>query len=161
MSIGPRLRDLLWMGAGAAILLLLGVLVLLFGGEPGPDPQLARKVERLELVSRMQLDLVSASEAEKSAVLAITDRESQAFADQARARTAEVEREERELAELLAQGGTQAEKDLLAEFSQHFSEFRRVDSEVLSLAVQNSNLKAYDLTFGPAARALDELSAAL
>jgi hypothetical protein len=86
---------------------------------------------------------------------------SQAFADQARAKTAEVERERRQLEELLNKGGTQDEKDLLAEFSQRFREFQRIDDELLDLAVENTNLEAYALVFGPAARALDEMSAAL
>jgi hypothetical protein len=161
VTIRPRLRDALWMAAGAGILLLLGLLALLFGQEPAPNAQLAVKAQRVDLVGRMQLDLVSASEAEKSAVLAITDRESQEFADQARASTTDVERELRELAELLNKDGTQDEKDLLAEFSRRFTELRKVDDELLTLAVQNTNLKAYAVTSGPALGALDEMSAAL
>jgi hypothetical protein len=149
------------MAAGAAVLLLFIALVLLFGKPQSPDAQLALKAQRVDLVDRMQLGLASASEAEKSAVLAITDRESQAFADQARAHTADVERERRELVELLNQAGTPEERDLLAEFSQRFTEFQRTDDELLSLAVKNSNLKAYALTFGAAADALDEMRAAL
>lgn len=161
MRIRPSIHDALWMAVGAAILLLFGLLVLLFGNQPNPNAQLALKAQRVNLVGRMQLDLASASEAEKSAVLAVTDQESQAFANQARARTADVERERRELVELLNKDGTQGEKDLLAEFSQRFTEFQRIDNELLSLAVQNTNLKAYALTFGPAAGALNEMSAAL
>ena len=133
MKIRPGGRDILWMAAGAAILLLFILLVVLFGGPPKPDAQLVFKAQRTDLVGRMQLGLAAASEAEKSAVLAITDRESQAFADQARASTADVERERRELAALLDQGGTQAEKELLAEFSERFAEFQRIDDELLKL----------------------------
>jgi hypothetical protein len=149
------------MAAGAAVLLLFVGVVLLFGRERGPDARIAFLAQRIDLVGRMQLGLASASEAEKSAVLAITDQESQKFADQARASTAEVERERRELAGLLDHGGTQQEEDLLAQFSQHFGEFQRIDDELLGLAVRNSNLKAYALTYGAAADALDEMSAAL
>ena len=161
MRIRPGVRDVLWVGAGVSILLLLGLVWLLFGREPGPNPQLARKAHQVDLVGRMQFDLASASEAEKSAVLAITDQESRAFADQARASTADVERERLELEELLNKDGTPGEKDLLAEFSRRFTELQRIDDELLSLAVQNTNLKAYALTFGPAMGALDEMSAAL
>jgi len=161
MKLRPRAADALWVGVGAAILALFGLLVLLFGKPPGPNPQLEFKAQRVDLVGRMQLDLVSASEAEKSAVLAVTDSESQAFADQARASTANVERERRELVELSNDGGTQAEKDLLAEFSRRFVEFQHVDDELLGLAVENTNLKASTLAFGPAAAAIDEMSAAL
>jgi hypothetical protein len=161
MRIRPGIGDALWMAAGAAILLLFIVLVMLFTKPPNPEAQLAFKARRLALVDRMQLGLASASEAEKSAVLALTDRESQTFADQARARTADVERERSDLAELLKQGGTQGEKHLLDEFSQRFADFQRVDDEVLGLAVQNTNLKAYALTFGPAAEALHEMGSAV
>ncbi|HVP31727.1 MAG TPA: MCP four helix bundle domain-containing protein [Myxococcota bacterium] len=149
------------MSVGAALVLLLALLVLLFGKPPGPDPRLALKAHRLDLVHRMQLGLASASEAEKSAVLAITDQESQAFGDQARANTTDVDRERKELEALLDQGGTPKEKELLAEFSQQFAELQRVDDELLGLAGQNSNLKAYALTFGAAADALQEMTAAL
>jgi chemoreceptor-like protein with four helix bundle sensory module len=161
MKIRPGVSDALWMAAGAAIFLLFILLFLHFDKRPNPDAQLAFKAQRVDLVGRMQLGLASASEAEKSAVLAITDQESQAFADQARANTADVERERGELVELLNKGGTQVEKDLLAEFSQRFTEFQRIDNDLLSLAVANTNLKAYGLTFGPAAGALSEMNAAL
>jgi hypothetical protein len=161
MRIRPRVNDLLWMGAGAAVLLLFIALVLLFGEPPGPDARLAARVRRLDLVARMQLGLASASEAEKSAVLAITDSASQSFADQARSSTAEVEHERRELAEQLSQGGTQEERDLLDGFSRRFAEFQKIDDELLGLAVRNSNLKAYALAFGAGADAVDEMRTAL
>ena len=51
------------------------------------DEHLAERLtdQELDLVARVRLTLVSASEAEKSAVLAITDQDSQTFAAQARA----------------------------------------------------------------------------
>ena len=149
------------MAAGAALLLLLILLTLHFRKQPDPTVQLAFKAERVDLVGQMQLGLASASEAEKSAVLAITDQDSQAFADQARAATASVEQERRDLEQLLNQGGTQGEKALLDEFSQLLTEFQRIDHELLNLAVQNTNLKAYALAFGPAADALNGMSTAL
>jgi hypothetical protein len=161
MRIRLGVRDALWMAAGAATLVLFGLLVVLFGEEPKPNARLAAQAQRIDLVGRMRLDLAAAAEAEKSAVLAITDRESQAFADQSRASTEAVERQRRELMELLDEDGTQGARDLLAEFSRCFTEFQRTDDELLSLAVQKTNSKAYGLTFGPATRALDEMSAAL
>ena len=161
MRIRPSASDALWMAVGATILSVFILLVLFFGEPSKPDARLAFKAQRVDLVGRMQLGLASASEAEKSAVLAITDEESQSFAEQARASMAVVERERQELDALLRQGGTPDEKDLLAEFSRRFIEFQQIDAEVLGLAVKNTNLKAYALTFGPAASALDEMSAAL
>ncbi|HEX7487554.1 MAG TPA: hypothetical protein VF341_01510, partial [Anaeromyxobacteraceae bacterium] len=129
--------------------------------EENPAQQLAFKATRVDLVGRMELALARASEAEKSAVLAITDQDSQTFADQARTATAEVDQERQELGKLLGTGGTQRERELLASFSQVLGDLQRIDDDVLRLAVKNTNLKAYALAFGPAAEALAELDAAL
>jgi hypothetical protein len=161
MTMKPGLRDFFWMAAGAAVLLVIVLVALLFHQGNNTAAQLALKAQRVELAGRMRLDLASASEAEKSAVLAITDQDSQAFADQARAATAAVERERTKLGELLQAGGTENEAKLLAQFSRDFAEFQRVDKEVLDLAVRNTNLKAYALAFGPAAETLNEMDAAL
>jgi hypothetical protein len=161
MKIKPELNDVRWMAIGAAALLIFMMVVFHFRGDKDPASQLAFKARRVDLVGRMQLDLASASEAEKSAVLAVTDQDSQTFADQARAASGKVEQERRELGELLAAGGTQAERDLLAQVTAGFAEFQRVDNDLLALAVKNTNIKAYGLAFGPAAAAINEMNAAL
>jgi hypothetical protein len=135
--------------------------VLHFHQDRNAAAQVAFKAQRVDLASRMRLDLTSASEAEKNAVMATTDQDSQTFADQARAATAAVERARQEMGELLQTGGTKAEQDLLAQFSQAFAEFQRIDKDLLDLAVQNTNLKAYALAFGPATETLNEMDAAL
>ena len=161
MKLKPGINDILWMAAGAAALLVCILLVFHFHKDHDPVAQVAFKAQRSDLVGRMQLDLASASEAEKSAVLAITDEDSQKFADQARAASAKVDQERREMSVLLTTGGTQGEKDLLAQFATAFAEFQRIDKDLLVLAVKNTNLKAYSLAFGPAAAALKEMDAAL
>jgi chemoreceptor-like protein with four helix bundle sensory module len=159
MKREPSGQDARWIIAGVVI---VGLLVLLFiRFHQDPAQQLSFKATRVDLVGRMQLALAAASEAEKSAVLAVTDPESQRFADRARAASAELERERRELGELLASGGTHRERELLAQFTEAFENLRRVDEEVLRLAVKNTNLKAYGLLFGPAADALAAMDAAL
>ena len=159
--IKPNKDDAVRMAVGAAVLLLVFLIVYHFSQEQDPAEQLAFKASRVDLVSRMRLGLSTASEAEKSAVLAITDQDSQTFAEQARAATAEVEQERRELGELLKKGGTQGEKDLFDKFSELFTEFQRIDTELLDLAVKNTNIKAHNLAFGPAAAAIDDMNAAL
>jgi hypothetical protein len=74
--------------------------------------------------------------------------------------TAEVDKERTELAELLA-SGTPEEKESFEQFSKRFLDFQRVDGELLALAVKNTNLKAYNLAFGPAAGAIKEMDSAL
>jgi hypothetical protein len=149
------------MAVGAAVLLAVILLVLHFQNLRNPAAQLAFKATRVELVERRRLALASASEAEKSAVMAITDEDSQTYADQARASTATVEHGRRELEKLLEPSGTTNEKDLVTQFSQAFAEFQRIDNDLLSLAVKNTNLKANSLAFGPAAAALKEMDTAL
>src|SRR5271169_2879366 len=161
MKMKPGSKDVFWMALGAAMLLVVMLVVLHVQRGQSPADQLAFKAKRVDLVERMRLALASASEAEKSAVMAITDEDSQKYADQARAATAEVEQGRAELGQLLDAGGTQREKDLLAQFSKVFADFQRVDSDLLALAVKNTNLKAYSLAFGPAADAITEMNDAL
>jgi hypothetical protein len=161
VTVKPGIREFLWMATGAVILLVVMLVVLHFQTKQSSTDQLAFKAKRVDVVARMRLTLASASEAEKSAVLAVTDQDSQTFADQARAATVDVEQECKELGELLVAGGTQREKDLLAQFSTVFTDFQRIDNDLLDLAVKNTNIKAYSLAFGPAADALKEMDTAL
>ena len=159
MKLG--LRDFLWMAVGAAVLLAVFLVVLHFQKLRNPAAQLAFKARRVELVDRMRVALATASEAEKSAVMAITDEDSQTYADQARAAAAAAEQSRRELENLQESGGTRNEKEILTQFSKAFAEFQRIDNDLLSLAVKNTNLKAYSLAFGPSAAAIKEMDAAL
>lgn len=161
MMMKPGLRDFLWMIVGAALLLAVVLTAMYFRGGQNSAEQPAFKAQRLELVGRMRLSLAAASEAEKSAVMAITDEDSQAFADQARAASALVERRRRELEVLLQEGGTAGEEDVFSQFSRCFAELQRIDDDLLNLAVRNTNLKAYSLAFGSAAEAVKEMDAAL
>ncbi len=160
MKLKPGFRDVLWMATGAVLLLVLMLVVVHLRTEPNPSGQRALQARKLDLVAQMRLGLASASEAEKSSVMATNDEDSQTFADQARAATAQVEQERNTLVETLA-GGPPGEKDFLAQFSKVFTDFQHVDDELLTLAVKNTNLKAYSLAFGPAADALTEMDNAL
>jgi hypothetical protein len=154
MPLRPGINEARWMAAGAAALLVVMLVVMHFQKGESPVEQLALKARRLELVNQIRLSLASATEAEKSAVMAITDEDSQKFADRARAGTASAEQVRRELEKLARPGD-------LDSFSKAFAEFQRVDAEVLDLAVKNTNLKAYALAFGAAAAAVRELDNAL
>ena len=50
---------------------------------------------------------------------------------------------------------------MLIKFSHTFTEFQRIDKDLLSLAVRNTNLKAYKLAFGPAKEVLEEMDTLL
>ena len=159
MTTERRPTGFIWFAVGTGWLLAVALLVLHFKYEGSPGEQLSLQARRI--VDRMSLALASASVAEKSAVMALGDEESETFASQAREAIVKVEQGRRELAELFERGGTGHEKKLLEDFSTAFSEFQRIDNDLLKLAVINSNLKASRLAFGPAAAALDEMDAAL
>jgi len=161
MKTRAFLNDFILMAAGAGIMLAITLVVLYLSEEQNPAAQLAFKAKRVELVEQMRLALASASEAEKSAVMATTDQDSQSFADQSRTQVAAVQQGRKELEELLRTGGTKSEQDLLAQFTQTFAEFQRMNKDLLDMAVQNTNIKAYGLAFGPAAEVLNEMDAAL
>jgi hypothetical protein len=129
------------------------------GGEGGSAYETAIRED--EIVSAMRLSLMKAAEAEKSAVLAVTDEESREFADKARLASAEVEKDRKELAPLIEQDNSTPETSRIAEFDKCWRKFRKVDQLLLDLAVQNTNIRASDLAFTNGAEALRKLEAGL
>ena len=161
MALKPSIRDLAWMAGGAIVFLLVSLIVLRFHHEPDPAQALASRVRKLGLVDAMRVELASAAEAGRSAVLASTDEESQSLADQSRAHSTSVDRARQELAGSFQDAGTESERDRLEQFSKAFADSRRIDDELLGLAVKNTNFKALGLAFGPAAAALTDMTEAL
>jgi hypothetical protein len=161
MTTPRNSRDWLWTIAGAIGLLVAALVMWHSHTEGSTSAQLALRNRRVGLVQQIQVDLSRASEAEKSAVMAITDEESKSFADQSREASSAVEKERDDLERLLQSGGDRSEQKSLSEFSQAFAEYRRVDNELLDLAVKNTNLKAYSLAFGPAAESIHEMDQAI
>jgi hypothetical protein len=149
-------------GVAIALLLLLSfVVVFLLRHKDANWFQSAfeRSAQKLQLIQAMSRDLLAAAEAEKSAVMAETDEASQAFAEQSTQASQRVEKARRELESLLE--GKPQEAQLFQEFSRCWDKLQEIDREVLSLAVQNTNLKALRLSFGPAAAALRSMEDAL
>ena len=153
----PGVSNYIW---GTALLLAVLLTVVYFQANQHPSEQLAARARRQQVAGELRLALASAAEAEKSAVLAITDQESEKFAAEARAATAAAEQRRAELSDLL-KNGSQREQELFAEFSASFTKLQQIDKEVLDLAVRNTNLKASALLFGPAAEAIRQMDAAL
>jgi len=144
----------------AAVLAAFTLIALFFAGSrQGMELKYGRAVQNVQLVTDLRVDLFAAAEAEKSSVLAETDQASQEFAAKARAA---VERMTANLARLRsAQEGDDDADKLAKDFALAFGEYRKVDEEVLGLAVQNTNLKALALSFGAAGAALADMERAL
>jgi hypothetical protein len=118
-------------------------------------------LERLTDERRISADLlvqfIKAADAANRAVMANTDEASVGFAREAEETTAAVQQEADQLGRLLKDSGYSNERGLLEEFRGRFAEYRKLDHDILSLAVENTNLKAQRLSFGPAQAAADTL----
>jgi hypothetical protein len=66
-----------------------------------------------------------------------------------------------QLRQALTTMGYSEELSLLDAFVSRFAEYRKVDAEILPLAVENTNAKAQRLAFGPSADAVNEFRGAL
>lgn len=139
--------------------LLLLVCLAAACGE-GKDSMVAGYLRRTHLTSAMIADLYAAGEAEKSAVLAETDRESQEYAATAREHVAALDASLAELTTLVPNSFDE-ETRMLQEFAPAWQEYRRVNESVLDLAVHNTNLKAMALANDAAAKAAARFEAAL
>jgi hypothetical protein len=130
----------------------LAVLVFAACGEP---PALLHHAEKVAIVNELRSRLLESVEAEKSAVLATTDEESQAFALESRHFAAEIDRLRARLHDLVAADARKDEIDELAAFDATWSELEGVDARLLELAVANTNLKAARLSAKEGSAALD------
>ena len=121
MKIKPGIKEILWMATGAVIMIAVMLIAWHYQTEQNPTKQIVLKAKRAELATRMLSTLVSGAEAEKSSVLAVTDQDSQAFADQSSSATAEVERERMEmdtaLSNLIAKSAESSEARNVAQFA--------------------------------------------
>ena len=125
------------------------------------EPVFVNDVKKVRLVSEMRVNLNASVEAEKSAVLADTDEASRAYADQALGLSTAVEDARLELEVLIEAEKMGREVDLFWEFSTCWERFRQIDQELLPLSVLNTNLKASELSFDSAQKAIKQLEKSL
>jgi hypothetical protein len=138
----------------------LAAVSLAFGCHAGPTV-LDRLDNARTLTADLRVQFNKAADASNRAVMADTDEASAAFAGDAEKTVKLVEADVRALTPALQTLGFQQEAQLLQQFNQHFSEYRALDSNILTLAVENTNLKAQRLSFGPARQAADAFRDAL
>ncbi len=143
------------------VILMVTLMVNCHGSELDLKDVVGIMAKKLDLLSRMHINLLRSVEAEKNAVMADTDEESQTFADQSLKAADLVERDRREVGRLADKDHSSQELKLLQEFDGCWVEFRKTDRELLDFAVKNTNLKAARLSFGPAGEAVTHFEKAL
>ena len=122
---------------------------------------LTEMVEARGRASALRVAFNQAADASNRAVMADTDETSAAAAKEAQIAVAAVERTAAELQRLLQDLGYSHETQLLQEFNARLREYRKLDDDVLQLAVENTNLKAQRLSFGPVQEAVDVFQSSL
>ena len=123
----------------------------------GGEPALVRQVREEQLINAIRHALLESVEAEKSAVLATTDEESQSLALETQRFATDINRMRGELRPLIVADGRPEEIEKLDAFDSAWAELESVDKRLLALAVANSNLKAVRLSAHEGAAALDRL----
>src|SRR5450631_2064784 len=145
-----------WLPGGFARIRLAAVVLALAGGCHGePRAVFARLAEARLLAADLRIQFSREVDASNRAVMADTDAASIAFAHEAAQATESVEGDAGRLAEQLRGLGFPNETQIFGEFAGHWLEYRKLDRTILDLAVENTNLKAQSLSFGPASETAD------
>jgi hypothetical protein len=131
------------------------------GCRGAPDPAFTQLAEARRLADDLRVQLAKTSNASDRAVMADTDEESVAFAREADKAAGAIESESAALSTRLQSLGYAPEQRALQDFTDHFGAYRKLDHDVLELAVQNTNLKAQRLSFGPVRETADGFRDAL
>src|SRR5882724_10224191 len=130
-------------------------------GNVDVNATLAQVSEARQLSAGLQVQFTKTADAANRAVMADTDATSVAFAREAEQATAAVQKDVDALTPILGTLGYTDETRLLKDFSTTFAEYRSLDRRILDLAVENTNLKAQRLAFGPAQEAANAFRDAL
>jgi hypothetical protein len=117
--------------------------------------------EARQLAADVRIQFNKASDASNRAVMADTDQASIKFAQDATQTSTLVEHDVAELSKRLQGLALATEIQMLERFKKQFADYQGVDRTILELAVENTNLKAQALSFGPAREAADRFEAAL
>jgi hypothetical protein len=124
-------------------------------------PALVELDRARHLAAEIRIQFNKASDAADRAVMADTDEASIEFANAATSATGVVKQDAVALQQALQDLGYEKESALINGFDGQFAQYQVVLHEVLTLAVENTNLKAQRLSFGPARQAADGFRKAL
>jgi hypothetical protein len=126
-----------------------------------PSPVFIELGEARRLAADLRAQFHKAADASDRAVMADTDEASVGFAHEAEQATRVVQDDVAELGPHLQSLGHAPEIAALDDFTKHLADYLTLDHSVLGLAVENTNLKAQRLSFGPAREAADGFRDAL
>jgi hypothetical protein len=134
-------------------ILVLTTLVTCLACRTNGKAAFVQLAEARQLAAQLRIDFAKASDESNRAVMAETDEESIAFARAADTSTRAVNTAMTELSKRLADLGDPGNAELIQRVRERFERYQAVDKEILKLAVENTNLKARRLLFGPVAEA--------
>jgi len=115
-----------------------------------PRLVLTQQVEARRLASHLRVQLSKAADASNRAVVAVTDEASTAQAREAEQAMQAIELDVEALQRILQALAYRDESRHLDAFKTCFVGYRALDADILALAVENTNIKAQRLAFGPA-----------
>jgi hypothetical protein len=142
--------------------LLIAFVALAVAGCGGNlETALERLVEARRLSADLLVQFARVVDGGNRAVMSDSEDASIAFAREAQQTTQVVQQDVDALKPVLASLGYSSEARLLEEFQRQFTEYRTLDANILGLAVENTNLKAQQLSFGAAQQAADAFTEAL
>jgi hypothetical protein len=160
-AVGPVARFRARAIAGGRIAFIALSLGAAIGCSVDVNTVLERLTEARRLAADLLVQFTKAADAANRAVMADTDEASVAFAHEAEQTTLAVQKDADALGPILQSLSYTEETRLLNEFMSRFAEYRALDRRILDLAVENTNLKAQRLSFGPGQEAADAFRDAL
>jgi hypothetical protein len=122
---------------------------------------LTQQVEARRLASDLQVQFTKAADAANRSVMSDADDVAIAAAHEAEQATQAVVRDVDQLESILKSMDYSEELRFLDTFKARFAEYQKLDAEILPLAVENTNLKAQRLSFGPAREAANAFRTSL
>jgi hypothetical protein len=115
---------------------------------------LNQQAEAHRLASHLHVQFSRAAEASNRAVMADTDETSQTAAHEAEQAARAAQRDIDTLRPILNNLAYRDEIGQLDAFTTRFAQYQALDADILPLAVENTNIKAQRLSFGPASEAV-------
>lgn len=122
---------------------------------------LTQLMDARRLAADLRVQFTKAADAANRAVMADTDEASHSASREAADAKQTIQRDADALKSILTELSYSDEIRLLEEFQKQFVEYQAEDRPILELAVENTNLKAQRLAFGPAQEAAEAFRTAL